>query len=272
MLTKDDTWINRHDLVADFDSIPDALPNAALRAQVNNYFRLLLPQNPKKTDQEEAALRTIRQFPELIDAYIRFKEENGDRAVSISDARVEESEQLYNIQFGSFVNRLEKESDFYRFSSKTYGDAMQRVLFMKDLIENKGCHQYFYIKGKPVRRESDLQILYRFTWRDPPVNVSREVNDGRGPVDYLISDGPSDKTAVEFKLASNSQLKRNLANQVPVYQRASDAPHSIKVVIYFSVGEKARMEQILEELGMNQDQDIVLIDARADNKPSGSHA
>lgn len=272
ILTKDDTWINRHDLIADFDSIPNALPNDALRAQVNNYFRMLLPRNPKKKDEEQAALRTIQKFPELIDAYIRYKEENGERAVSISDTKVGESRQLYNVQFGEFVGRLEKESDFFRLSSKTYGDAMRRVMYMKDLIENKGCHKYFYVNGKPVRRESDLQILYRFTWRDTDASVSREVNDGRGPVDYLVTEGASDKTAVEFKLAWNTQLKRNLANQAEVYQRASDAEHAIKVVLFFSAGERRRVEQILRELGLTGHPDIVLIDARADNKPSGSRA
>ena len=35
--------------------------------------------------------------------------------------------------------------------------------------------------GKPIRRESDLRLLFRLTWRGTPSDVSREVNDGRGP-------------------------------------------------------------------------------------------
>lgn len=272
ILTKDDTWINRHDLIADFESIPDALPNKELRAQVDNYFRKLLPREPRKKDVEKAALRTIAAYPELIDAFIRHKEETGDRAVSVSDAKVADSRQLYNRQFGAFVSRLDAESDFFRLSSKTYTSAMQRILFMKDLIENKGCHKYFWVKGKPLRRESDLQILFRFTWRDTDLSVAREVNDGRGPVDYLVSEGAEDKTAVEFKLASNSQLKRNLHKQVEIYQRASDAGHAIKVILYFTAAERKKIEEILRSLDLADHLDIVLIDARADNKPSASKA
>ena len=42
-LTKDDTWINRTDLVDSFEQIPAAIPNDQLRAQINNYFIDLLP-------------------------------------------------------------------------------------------------------------------------------------------------------------------------------------------------------------------------------------
>jgi len=45
------------------------------------------------------------------------------------------------------------------------------------------------------------------------VAVDAEVNDGRGPVDYSISHGAVDKTLVEFKLASNSQLAKNLKSK-----------------------------------------------------------
>lgn len=122
-----------------------------------------------------------------------------------------------------------------------------------------------------MRRELDLQILFRFTWRNPTSVVSREVNDGRGPVDYLVSRSPGDKTAVEFKLASNSQLKRNLLKQVEIYQLASDAGRSIKVVLYFTDAERDRVRKILDELDMIAHPDIVLIDARPE-KPSGSRA
>jgi hypothetical protein len=43
LLTKDRNWINREDLLSSFDTIPDAIPGTALRAQVNNYLQKRLP-------------------------------------------------------------------------------------------------------------------------------------------------------------------------------------------------------------------------------------
>ena len=85
-----------------------------------------------------------------------------------------------------------------------------------------------------MSRERDVQILFRLTWHYTLSDVSREVDDGRGSTDFKVSRGAADKTLVEFKLASNSQLKRNLLNQLDIYKKASDAEAGYKVIIYFT--------------------------------------
>jgi hypothetical protein len=106
-----------------------------------------------------------------------------------------------------------------------------------------------------------------------PSDVNQEVNNGRGPVDFKISKGSGDSTLVEFKLASNSQLRRNLERQVAVYEKASNPTHpSIKVILYFSGAEFTKIQGILKDLNLSNDRNIVLIDARKDNKPSASKA
>lgn len=272
ILTKDDTWINKSDLIDDFESIPYAIPNEALRAQINNYFRNMLPRNPTRRDEHEAAFRTIQQFPEMIDFYIKQKEDTGESAVSISSERVQFSERLYLDHFGELALLLKEKTGFYTIPGNTYDDALQRVMFFKDVIENKGGHRFFYIDGSPVEREEDLHILYRMTWYATTSDVTTEANDGRGPVDFKISRGSGDKALVEFKLAKNSHLERNLERQTKVYEKASDAPRSIRVIVYFTAAEKERVESILQRLKLRDREDIVLVDARKDNKPSGSKA
>ena len=102
--------------------------------------------------------------------------------------------------------------------------------------------------------------------------MTREANDGRGPVDFKVSRGSKDKTLVEFKLASNTHLKRNLQKQADVYQKASDAKRTIKAIVYFAKQGLKRVEGILKELKLSGNPDVVLVDARSDNKPSGSKA
>jgi hypothetical protein len=87
-----------------------------------------------------------------------------------------------------------------------------------------------------------------------------------------MSRGAKDKTLIEMKLAKNTGLERNLERQLPIYQAASDAKNGIKTIIFFSAEEKARVEGILDKLGILGHRDVVLIDARNDNKPSGSKA
>ncbi len=272
ILTKDNPWINKSDLISDFEAIPDAIPNAELRAEVNNYFRKLLPKRPKKEDIRSAKTSTLIRFPELIDYFIKYKEEQGELAESFASAKVNFSRLLYLQQFTRLPQLLKESTRFYETRGITYEEAYERVEFFKDVIENKGGHRIFYVRGEPIEREEDLHILYRMTWFASESDVTREANDGRGPVDFKVSKGSKDKTLVEFKLASNSQLKRNLKNQAVIYEKASDARRTIKVIVYFTAAEKKRVNEILKELKLTGNPDIVLVDARNDNKPSGSKA
>lgn len=276
ILTKDDTWINKTDLVEEFESLPESIPNDQLRAQISNYFKKVLPKHrdkePTKEEEKAAAVETILHYPQLIDVYIRHKEDNGDQATSLSSEKVEFSKQLYVEQFNRLRKLLSLHTAFYKIDGRTYEEAHQRVIFLKDMIESKGAHRIFYVKGRPIDREEDLHVMYRLTWYDSPSDVSREANDGRGPADFKISKGAMDKTLVEFKLAKNSQLKRNLEKQTVIYEKASDAQRSIKVVVYFSESEYTKVMRILKELDLTESPDVVLINARNDDKPSGSKA
>ena len=272
ILTKDDTWINRTDLIDGFEQIPEAIPNDELRAQINNYFRSLLPRKPKKEDETKAARDTILRYPELIDYYIKYKEDNGDQARSASEWRVDYCRKIYLELFKQLPVLLLTQTAFYDFGRDTYEEAKKRVEYLKDVVENKGGHKIFYASGQPIRREEDVHILYRLTWFATPSDVSREVNDGRGPADFKISRGSQDKSLVEFKLASNSQLKRNLKNQTKIYEKASDAKRSIKVIFYFSEQEEQKVQRTLKELDLVGNPDIVLIDAREDDTLAGSRA
>ena len=167
---------------------------------------------------------------------------------------------------------LRRETDFYDVEDTTLLAARTRALFLKDVIENKGGHRIFYIRGQAIEREEDLQILYRLTWFATTLDVSREVNDGRGPADFKVSRDARDKSLVEMKLASNSHLRRNLEQQAAIYERASDAEVTVKVILCFSATHLAKVQRVLVALNMTGDPNVIVIDAAADNKPSGSKA
>lgn len=84
--------------------------------------------------------------------------------------------------------------------------------------------------------------------------------------------GSADKTLVEFKLASNGKLKRNLEKQVKIYERANETKKSIVAILHFSGSEHEKVLRVLKELGLTGREEIVLIDASKDNKPSASVA
>jgi hypothetical protein len=272
ILTKDDAWINKHDIIGDFDEIAESIPNIELRAQINDYLLRQIPERANKREINEAISRTLRQYPILIDHYIRYKEEHGDEAVALSEEKIKETEAIFIRQVTNLVEILRAQEVFYSQKGDTFEEAYNRVTFLKQVIESNDGYRLFYVKGEPVKRESDLQLIFRLTWYASEDDVNAEVNNGRGPVDYKISRGSKDTTLVEFKLASNSKLKQNLAKQVEVYEAANETKKSIKVILYFTDGELEKTLKVLKDLELIQSKKLILIDARATNKPSGSNA
>ena len=271
ILTKDEAWINKHDIIGDFDQIQNSISNIELRAQINDYLLRQMPKKPTKRKVDAAISRTLREFPVLIDYYIRFKEDHADEAIALSEEKVQEIEAIFINQVRILVETLRTQKKFYSQKGNTFDESYNRVMFLKQVIENNDGYRLFYVKGQPIKRESDLQLIFRLTWYASEDDVNAEVNNGRGPVDYKISRGSKDTTLVEFKLASNSKLKQNLAKQVEVYKDANQTKKAIKVILYFNDSELQKVLNALKDLGLKQSKELVLIDARASNKPSGSN-
>lgn len=296
ILTKDEVWINKPDMVRDYTAIAAAIPNDQLRAELNNCFgralqsvqrrdaerkrqsasttrrrRSRAPTGPSQRQRDEAAQEVIRAFPVFIDWYIRWKELHGDQAEQQADAHVRSSERLYIAQVRDLVRTLAA-TRFYSVPGNTYDEAHARVKYLKNVIENQGGWRSFWVDGEPVRREADLRIMFRLTWFGTPSDVNQEVNNDRGPSDFEISRGSADKTTVEYKLASNTGLEKNLRAQTKIYQKASGSQHVITVIMFFTREERIRVQGILEGVGRRQDQDVILIDGRDDNKVSASKA
>lgn len=271
ILTKDEAWINRSDLLDRFHDIYTSLPDDQLRARIDEYFRAQLSDNPKEEEVKAAASATIQAFPGVLDYYIRQKEETGEKAHQISGIKVHETEEQFVKQVRELVDQHLAGTAFYQ-EADTFEASLRRVHFLKDVIENKDGYRLFYLKGKPLKREEDLQIMYRLTWYASTFEIDREVNNGRGPVDFKASKGSKDKTLIEFKLVSNNKLKKNLQNQVGVYEAANNTSKSIKVILFFSDAEYKKVFDTLKELNLLDRPDVVMIDAGCDNKPSASNA
>ena len=272
LLTRDDTFINRTDMIRNLRKIAPSIDDAALRFELNNYLQDVLTKKKKEMSQKEkdyAAISLISSHPELIDYYLKHKEDTEQEATSISKQVVQEVKQLFNTQLQELVKLLFDKTDFYKTQPNSYDEAYSRVLFLKAVIEDMNGYKIFYLNGQPIKRENNLQIMYRLVWFASEMDVNREVNNGRGSVDFKISKGAMNSTLVEFKLASNSKLKNNLAKQVEIYKKASSADRAIKVILYFSDAEFEKVNTVLNELELKDCKDIVLINA-IDNKISAS--
>lgn len=272
MLTKDETWINYGDMVSKFRLLPKAIPDGEQRANINQYFRRVLAQNPNAKQVREAAEATIERFPELIDQYIKLQEDNGHQAEARSSRKVQDTYRTLVAQIQQAIADVGRRTDFFDKPWTSYRECLERARYFKAYIEDNDGYKLFNRDGQPFSSEKELQLAFGLVWCGTEFDVNREVNNGRGPVDFKVSFGAGEKSLIEFKLASNNQLKRNLENQVAIYESANRTRTSVKVIVIYTARDQAKVERILRELKLETEESIVLIDARSDNKPSASKA
>jgi hypothetical protein len=272
MLTCNETWICRSDMFRRFDELPAALGNSELRENLNRHFADKLGRKFTKEEKDKAIASAFQLFPQLMDHYIRLKEDTADDALRSSRSQVGEIVQILIDGSREIQNLLNGMTRFYDLPGRTIEEARSRANYLKDVVEKNGGWKAFWIGNEPMKREQLIQIMYRMVWYDTVSDVSTEVDDGRGPADVKISRGSADKCIVEFKLASNTHLKKNLAKQAQIYAESSGAKSILYVVFFFDKRDEKRLNDILNEMPDHRREDIIIVDARRDNKPSASTA
>lgn len=151
----------------------------------------------------------------------------------------------------------------------SFEEACRRLTRFKLWIESQDGSKLL----RDIReiKEGHLQLLFKYACTMTPSSYcfDREVNNGRGPVDFLASKGMNDRTIIEFKLASNKELEDSLQFQVEVYKKANETLKCVLVVFYFNMVELSRVHNLFNKYQTDIDNSRIIIDCRSD-KPSAS--
>lgn len=261
ILTKDDSIINNTEFYSNFTSVANSIDNTNLRNSINEYFRSFLPKKPTQQDRNFAIRKTALKFPQIIDYYIKSKENNKSNISKLSKDKVDKLVSELIDSLSPLCDILFDKTDFYKIIPNSYEEALKRALFLKDVIENNDVYRIFYNNGEAVSHEDTIQRIFRLTWYASPMDVNSEVNNGRGPADYKISYGINDSTIVEFKLGKSSSLLKNLENQTDIYKKASKSAKDIKVILCYNIEEIKKVERVLDKLKLVNQENIIIIDA-----------
>lgn len=270
MLTMDDTFINRTDLVTSFDNIVAAVDDDEQRATVSRYLTERLTANPKPKEVREAHAMVLRAFPWMVDLYIKLKEDAREEATASAKAKTDDARAVLVEQVKAAAVDLASKTDLYETPWTSLDEARVAVETFKHYVEHQDGYRLIN-RGTDAGFASEVEVHLFFGLLLAPsrFDVNREPNNGRGPVDFKLSAGAHDKSLIEFKLAKSSSLKRNLERQVGVYEKANKTSQSMKVIIAYTDVDMAKAAKVLTDLDLADSRDVVVIDARA-HKPSAS--
>ncbi|MDP3954374.1 MAG: hypothetical protein Q8Q06_03070 [bacterium] len=201
----------------------------------------------KKQDLKDLLLKNPQNIKQLIDAHKNSKpipynvEEDEDGVVKWYEAKIFAEE--YPLSIG--LPASPKYDDYEKIVKKI-------ILKFKNLIEINGLNEHLYIsKGKIRKRRHERysQLLF-YAIADSyceanNLDISREPNAGRGPVDFKFSRGYRGRLPVEIKLSSNPALIKGYKKQLPTYMSSESATNGFYVVIQVTKS-KANINNLLK--------------------------
>jgi len=105
----------------------------------------------------------------------------------------------------------------------------------RQLVEKNRYSRMLYNDNRKPRPEKIAQLAF-FGLADAyceanELDISPESDGGAGPVDFKISASYDFRATVEVKLSSNSKLVPGFETQLPAYNAAEKAVHSVYLVI-----------------------------------------
>lgn len=147
----------------------------------------------------------------------------------------------------------------------------------KTLVEDNGLSKLLYDSSGIPKRESAAQLLF-YGIADSycaanNIDLTREGNNGRGPIDFKLSRGATDKVIVETKLTSNPQLRHGIEIQLPIYMKQEKTKQAIYLII--DNGHPKALEHFIafyNELGNEIREKISYLVIDATTHPSASKA
>lgn len=134
----------------------------------------------------------------------------------------------------------------------------------KDLVENNSLVKLLYDKEEEFRGEKFVQLLFfgiaESYCNSFNIDISPELNSGRGNIDFKFSKGYKERVIVEVKLTSNQQLVHGMKTQIVEYAKAEKTDKLIYLVIDNAHNQK-RLEDMYKEYNkMDKKPYLIVID------------
>jgi hypothetical protein len=241
--------------------------NAKLREQMNALIGSTWKQafnNLKKSELRDALLHRPEALIDLLNIY-RQKE---PRPYNF------EADPLGEIVWRDIAQDAADEAPFQLKQPTSHAEVVAVVKALiaqfKHNVENNGLGECMFNDDRSLRPERFSQLLFYGVsdayCRANNIDLSREPNAGRGPVDFKMSKGYNSRVLVEIKLSSNSKLAHGFSKQVEAYQKAEQSKEAFVVVVI--VGEHETRLKTLQQMrneyieANNRVPALVFVDAR----------
>lgn len=246
ILREEDQSINYNDMISNKFNICRSIDNEVLRTNIENFIQVQLDSYKQECIEKKKKIKDnvlnkiektsfdeiIKMYPVVLDYYIKYKEENpeGDLTNALLERQYNDT---YYSENAKAVKTLINQNFSVVHSINPSEEAINRITEFKRIMEVEG-YKYCYNENNIfVKKEPELQMMFRLALIGSAFNIDKEVNNGSGPVDFKISYGKELAQLIEFKLASNPKLT-HVFKQVASYENANNTGKAPFIVVFYS--------------------------------------
>lgn len=116
----------------------------------------------------------------------------------------------------------------------------------QSFVENNAGWKLLYTDDGKPRSEEICQLAFlgivKHICHANDIDVSREANIGRGPVDFKFSHGASKRVLLEMKLAKNTKFWNGLRRQLPQYLKSENIDVGKFLIIAFDSDDVGKVQ------------------------------
>lgn len=158
-------------------------------------------------------------------------------------------EKYHQLSKGQNIDRKQHPAD----KSDIWFFVYDLIMRYKKIVENERGWENLWENNKKIPvKEKQIQNHFwssiTMYLESQKIKYERETETGRGPVDFSFENGVSTKVFVEFKLASNSAIRRNFIEQIKSYMKNGACDSSYLVVVGFSKEDSSVLEGVNESI------------------------
>jgi hypothetical protein len=178
-------------------------------------------------------VKLATRHPEIAEKYVKEKEHTGSLAYDV-DLDPDGRFKPFSVAFGWAKENLTPAAPIEN-AENFYSAIQSLVERFKNYVENQGGWVMLWNDNdKSPKKEYSFQSLFTaFVMefcRINNIDLSKEPNIGRGPVDFKLSVGVKLRVLVEAKRANNSKFWDGLDQQLPLYMKSEGIEYGIFLV------------------------------------------
>lgn len=220
-------------------------------------------------------VKFAKKHSECRERFMRHVEEENPNPYDMAEDRngfVKWYDATKNYVHDNQLNKSVNSNNEFHIAIKTMLDE-----FKKYVEDNRGWELLWNDDGTPKREHASqtlLQGIVSHYCKANDIDINREPNIGRGPVDFKVSRGYQLRMMLELKLAKNSKFWNGLSKQLPKYLEADGVEVGYFIIILCKDNEFKKLSKLRETIkglrsSLPYEITEIIIDARR-NPPSAS--